>query len=195
MANKVLDFQKHLLTDDAARKAFAANPAKYLQQHGITLPANVKPPASIPLAELEAQVKNVQQALTEQHMSISDLPVNDPPAMTRFIENAIPLRTSDLKLAQGLQATLVAQQGAGRAGGPGDDDTVAAIGAVVVAVVAVPVAVYGKEAQSIDEMVQAVAGIEGISRTGLGYTLYGPAGLRVEGLDSAGVVNVIKGLR
>jgi len=43
--------------------------------------------------------------------------------------------------------------------------------------------------------VQAVAGIEGISRAGSGYTLYGPAGLRVEGLDSAGVVNVIKGLR
>jgi hypothetical protein len=116
--------------------------------------------------------------------------------MTRFIEEAIPLRTSDLKLAQGIQATLVAQQSAsGQETGPGDVETVAAIGAVVVAVVAVPVAVFGKEASSIDEMVQAVAGIEGISRTGLGYTLHGPAGLRVEGLDSAGVVNVIKGLR
>jgi hypothetical protein len=190
MANKVLDFQKQLLTDEAARKAFAANPGQYLEKLGIKLPPNVKAPASIPLAELDAQVKNVQTALKEQKMDIAKLPVNDPPAMTKFIEEAIPLKTSDLNLAQALQSSLIAG-----GHGPGDVETVAAIGAVVVAVVAVPVAVFGRTAQGIDEMVQGVKGIEGISRTGSFYTLHAPGGVRVEGLDAAGVVNVIKGLR
>ncbi|MGA2434922.1 MAG: hypothetical protein ABSG25_06510 [Bryobacteraceae bacterium] len=187
MANKVLDFQKQLLTDDAARKAFAANPAQYLQQNGITLPANVTPPASIPLNELETQVASLQQALTAQHMDISDLPVNNPSAMTRFIEGAGPRSASDLKLAQGLMSTTVAQQDTGI--------EARTVSPVALAVVVVTVAGDGDSLYGINELVRGVSGIEGISRAGSGYTLHGPGGTRVEGLDSAGVVSVIKGLR
>jgi hypothetical protein len=183
MANKVLDFQKQLLTSEAARKSFAANPAQYLAQAGIKLPANVTPPASIPLNEMEAQVASLQKALTAQHMDIANLPVNDPSAMTRFIEGVSPQAASALKLAQ---------QGAGLGFGPQDVETVTVI-SLVVAVVMVVVA--GKSAQSIDEMVKGVQGIEGITRVGSGYTLYGPGGTRIEGMDSAGVAKVVKGLR
>ncbi|MGA2434923.1 MAG: hypothetical protein ABSG25_06515 [Bryobacteraceae bacterium] len=182
MANKVLDFQRKLLTDDVARRAFAANPARYLEQAGIELPANVTPPAFIPLDELEAQVTSLQRALTEQHMDIADLPVNDPSAMTRFIEGLSPRSASGLKLAQaaGAETGIV---------------TIDTVCAVTLIVVTVPLAVAGRDSQSLSEMVQAMPGIEGISRVGSGYRLYGPGGLRVEGLDTAGVVNIIKGLR
>jgi len=186
MANKVLEFQKQLLTDEAARKAFAANPGKFLEQHGIKLPANVKAPSTIPISELEAQVKNVKEALSEQSLTLEELPINDPPAMTRFIEEAIPLRTSDLRLSTALHSNLAKG---------GDVATVAAIGAVVVAVVAVPVGVFGRTARGIDEIVKGVEGLSGITRVGNTFTLHTPTGVRVEGLDTSAVVNVIKGLR
>jgi hypothetical protein len=190
MANTALDIQKQLLNDDAARKAFAANPAKFLADNNIKLPANVTAPASIPLDVVETQIGAMKTALEEKGMDITDLPVNDPSAMTKFIEDTIPLKTSDLQIANGLQATLIGQQG------PGSVETgVAGVVAVVVAVVAVPVAVFGKTMQGVDEMVQGIQGVTGISRVGNSFTLHAPGGVSVEGLDSAGVVNVIKGLR
>lgn len=193
MASKILEFQKKLLSDAATRKAFAENPSKVLGELGVSLPPNTKLPHSIPLKEIEEQVRHVQAALDEQKIDLSEVPVGDPPAVTRFIEEAIPLRTSDLRLARNVHDAFVSA--ARIPGGPGDAATVAVVGAVVAAVVAVPVAVFGKTAKDFERFVNPAAGIESISRIGGSFVLHGPAGVRVEGLDAAGVVNVIKGLR
>ena len=193
MSNEVIEFQKRLLTDEATRKAFAANPRKFLDELGVELPGNVKLPSSIPLKEIEEQVKHTQEALAEQKIELNSVDARDSSSVTRFIEEAFPLRTSDLKIAR------VAQEEAlGRLGpvhNPADRMTVAVVGAVVAAVVAVPVAVFGKATKGFEELVRSARGVEGITRIGSNFVLTGPGGIRVENLDAPGVVNIIKGLR
>jgi len=191
MTGKVIDFQKRLLSDESARKSFAKNPGKYLKELGVTLPGNVKVPASIPLKELEEQVKKIQKAMKEQKVSIEDVSPSDPAAVTRFIEEAIPLRTSDLKVAHAVQTEALSRLGGKN---PGDVATVATVGAVVAAVVGVQVAVFGLATDEFNRYL-AAPGVESIARVDGSYVLTGPAGIRIQNLDAQGVVSIIKGLR
>ena len=193
MASKALEFQRKLLTDVATRKAFADDPAQVLKDLGVALPVDIKVPSHIPLGDLEAQIQRVQEALKEQQIDLSDIAVQDPPTVTRLIEETIPIRTSDLKAARSFHEGVLSR--ARLPGGPGDVALVALVAAVVAAVVALPVKVYGKSAKELERFAGPVAGVEGISRLGGSYVLHGPGGVRVEGLDAAGVANVIKGLR
>jgi hypothetical protein len=186
--SNVLDFQQKLLTDPATRKAFSENPAKFLNDLGVQLPANTKIPASIPLKEIEEQVKQVQAHLKEEKIDLSSVNSGDPAAVTRFIEDAVPLRTRDLRVARVAQQDALVRTG-------GRNATIAVVGAVVAAVVAVPVAVFGVTETAFADIVKQARGVEGVSRSGFGFVLHGPNNVRVEGLSSSAVVDIIKGLR
>ena len=190
--SKVLEFQQQLLSDPDTREAFADNPGKFLKELGVELPANVKVPSSIPIEDLEEQVRQVQAALNEEKLDLKQVNPGDPASVTRFIEEAIPVRSKDLRLAR-----TVHQDALSRIGGrsPAEVATIAVVGAVVAAVVAVPVAVFGVAAREFAQLAKTARGVEGITRTGAGFVLHGPNGVRVEGLDASGVVNIIKGLR
>src|SRR5690606_15068030 len=122
---------------------------------------------------------------------IDEISPSDPAAVTRFIEEAVPLRTSDLKVAHAVQTEALNRLGGKN---PGDVATVATVGAVVAAVVGVQVAVFGLSTDEFKRYLTA-PGVENITRVGDSYVLTGPAGVRIENLDAHGIVNIIKGLR
>jgi hypothetical protein len=190
--SKVLDFQQKLLTDPATRKAFSENPAKLLRELGVELPAGTRVPATIPLKEIEAQVRQVRIHLEEEKIDLGRVSPGDPAAVTRFLEDAIPLRTRDLRVARAVHAEALAPLG-GR--NPRDAATVVVVGAVVAAVVAVKVSVVGEVETAFANTIKEARGIEGLSRSALGFVLHGPNGIRVEGLDATAVVDIIKAVR
>ncbi len=184
--SKVLEFQKLLLNDPAARKEFAANPKAYLKEYGVTLPKDLKVPASIDLDTVNRQIKQVADGLKEDGVSLNDLDTSDASQVTSTIGDAIAVRTADLVAARAVHNALNVRN-------PGDAATVAVVGAVVAAVVAVPVATFGRT----DEWVSKVnpAGIERITRSQLGITVHGPNGLRIEGLSVNEAASLIRELR
>ena len=68
--DKILDFQKSILNDPAARKALAADPAGYLKSRGIDLPAGTKLPASIPIDKIEKRISEVQDRLNQRGVQL-----------------------------------------------------------------------------------------------------------------------------
>lgn len=68
--DKILEFQKSILSDPAARKALAANPAEFLKTHGIALPTGTVVPDSLPLDKIENRVAEVQARLAERGIAL-----------------------------------------------------------------------------------------------------------------------------
>jgi len=182
----IVQFQKQLLTDPKARKAFAADPKGYLDQHGIQLPANVQLPASLPLDQLEENVHSVSSHMTSDHLDTAKIGESSPADFARFVGDAVPLRTRDIAAVVGARESFR---------NPGDVATAAAVAvAVVVAVVAVPVAVVGKS-PDLNKYVRPELGISGVTAGRVGITLHGPGGLRAEGLTPMELASVIRNLR
>lgn len=184
--SKVLEFQKQLLTDPAARKEFAANPKAYLKEYGVTLPDNLKVPAKLDFDTVDRQIKQVAEGLKEDGVSLKDIDTSDATQVTNTIGDAIAVRTADLAAARAVHNAVSLK-------GPADVATVAVVGAVVAAVVAVPVATFGRS----DEWVSKInpAGIERITRNQLGITVHGPNGLRIDGLSVLDAASLIRELR
>jgi hypothetical protein len=195
MSSKIQDFQKSLLTDAKARKAFADNPGKFLKDLGIELPKGLAVPKKIPLADIETQVKEVNEGLKEQKVTLESVSQLDPFGVTRFVEETIPLRTADVRAMRTALDRLDVVAGGASAVGPGARATVAVVGAVVAAVVAIPVAVYGRAVRELENFVGPATGIEGFTRGAGGFTLHAPGGVRVEGLTVDAVAELVQKLK
>jgi len=140
MADKVLEFQKGLLSSVRARQAFAKDPAGYLRSLGIVLPEGTRLPASIPIEKLESTVAAVNRRMKATGTSLEDLERTDATAVSKFVRDALGPKVQSAEL--GKMRTVVDEFGAA-VRGPQSRATVAVLGAVVAVVVAVPVAVYG----------------------------------------------------
>ena len=68
--DKILQFQKSILNDPAARKALAANPKEYLKSRGIDMPAGTTLPDSIPLDKIEKRVTETKDRLTQRGVTV-----------------------------------------------------------------------------------------------------------------------------
>ena len=130
----VADFQKMLLTDANARKEFAKSPSAFLAKHMVALPPGTKLPASIPENDLESAVSTVHSHLGGTDVSRLG---NDPAAVSDLVRNAFPAKATPAHL-NNIKNTM-----AKRTSDVQNAQTIAVVGAVVVAVVAVPAAVYG----------------------------------------------------
>lgn len=183
----IVKFQKELLGDAQARKAFAANPKAYLDQHGITVPPNVQLPASLPLDQLEDNVHTVTAHMKAENLDTVKIGATSPAEFARFVGDAVPIRTSDIG------AVVGAREGFRTPGGDVATAAIVAV-AVVAAVVAVPVAVFGKSAD-LSKFVRPELGITGVTAGRIGITLHGPNGLRAEGLTATELASVIRNLR
>jgi hypothetical protein len=137
--DNIREFQRKLLTDASARAEFAANPEEYLKKNGISLPPGTKVPSSIPVIDLEQSVSHVQQTLEEKGITLEKLGQSDPTAVTKYVHDAIGTKMApqELAMVHGGKTGTVSP----------DAKTAVVIGAVVVAVVAVPVAVFGASDQ------------------------------------------------
>jgi hypothetical protein len=184
----VAEFQQRLLTDATARREFAENPARYLQELGIQLPSGLEIPRRIPIEELESAVSDVNSSLAERGATLDEIDPRSTAAVTRFVEDAVPMRTRDLRYME-----QVHDEFASAVGAQAEEATVAVVGAVVAAVVAVPVAVYGRTVM--EDVVQPQIGIEGISRRASGISIQGPEGLRIDGLNIDQVADLVTRLR
>jgi hypothetical protein len=185
--SKVLEFQKKLLTDESARKKFAADPKGFLKDQGVKLPAGLTLPAQLDAAVVNRQISAVAAGLKEEKIDIETLDTSDAHGVTTVIGDAMDVRTRDLAAARAVHTEI-----AGR-GPDGRNATVAVVGAVVAAVVAVPVATFGRSADWVTRV--NPAGIEKISRGQLGMTLHGPQGLRIEGISVDDAAALIRNLR
>ena len=185
--SKVLEFQKKLLTDEAARKKFAADPKGYLKDQGVKLPAGLTIPAQLDAALVNRQISAVAAGLKEEQIDIDKLDTSDSHGVTTAIGDAIDVRTRDLAAARAVHSEI-----SGR-GAEGRNATIAVVGAVVAAVVAVPVATFGRSAEWVTRV--NPAGIEKITRGQLGMTLHGPDGLRIEGVSVNDAAALIRSLR
>ena len=156
----ITDFQTKLLTDEATRRAFAQDPAKVLADLGIKLPPGVQPPANIPIADLDAKVAEVNEGLKDQGISLNQIDMDDPGSVTRFVENAVPLRTKDLQYMRAVHEGL---ENAAVAARPPHGETVAVLGAVVAVVVATPVVAVVRM-QTLEDIAQSEIGVTGVTR-------------------------------
>jgi hypothetical protein len=184
--SKVMEFQKLLLTDADARKQFAADPKAFLTEYGVELPKDLKLPATLDYATVDKQITAVAEGLKEDGVSLSKLDTSDSTAVINVIGDAVAVRTADLAAAKAVHSAIGGRN-------PGDVATVAVVGAVVAAVVAVPVATFGRTADWVTKI--NPAGIEKITRGQLGITVYGPNGLRLEGLSVNDAASLIRTLR
>jgi len=180
----IVKFQQQLLSDPAARKAFAANPQAYLDQHGVTAPAQLQLPASLPLDQLEENVREVVAHMKDEHLDAAALDRTSTAELARFIGDAFPVKTKDLPGIVGMRENFRT---------PGDMATVSVVGVVVVVAV-VKVAVAGSPAD-LSRLGRPELGIAGVTRGRVGITVHGPAGLRVEGLTADELTTVIRLLR
>lgn len=184
----IVKFQKDLLTNPEARKKFAADPKAYLEAAGIAVPSNVHLPATLPLDQLEHNVQDVHQKMSQDRLDTVKLGEASPAEFARFVGDAVPLKTSDIA------NVVAARTHFGKMDG-GEVSTAAAVAvAVVAAVVAVPVAVCGRS-KDLSQYARPEMGISGVTAGRVGLTLHGPAGIRAEGLSAEDVVNIIRGLR
>ncbi|MCL4544514.1 MAG: hypothetical protein M1118_07950 [Chloroflexi bacterium] len=188
----ITDFQKKLLTDPATRKAFAENPQKVLDDLGVKLPPGTEIPKQIPEQRLEAAINEVNQGLRDQGTNLDTIDSGSTAAVTRFVENAIPLRTRDLQAMAAAHDEFASA--AMRVGG-GDVATVAVVGAVVAAVVAVPVAVYGFGADRYRQFIRPELGVEGVSSRAGGLVVHAPNGVRIQGMTVNQVADLITRLQ
>lgn len=184
--SKVLEFQKLLLTDPEARKQFASNPKEFLSEYGVELPEDLKIPATLDHATVDRQITAVAEGLKEDGVSLSKIDTADSTAVTSVIGDAVAVRTADLAAAKAVHSAISGRN-------PGDVATVAVVAAVVGAVVAVPVATFGRTADWVTKI--NPAGIEKITRGQLGITVHGPNGLRLEGLSVNDAAALIRTLR
>lgn len=183
----IIKFQRDLLTKPEERKKFAANPKAYLDAAGIAVPPNVQLPATLPLDQLEHNVKEVEEQMSQDRLDTAKLGAASPAEFARFVGDAVPLKTRDIANVVAARTKLVSPGG--------DVATAAAVAvAVVAAVVAVPVAVFGRS-QDLSQFARPELGITGVTAGRIGITLHGPAGLRAEGLSAEDVANVIRNLR
>jgi hypothetical protein len=189
----VREFQQKLLTDPDARRAFAENPRKVLEELGVSLPEGTELPDSIPLDELERNVQQINVALQEQQTDLDRIDFSSTAAVTHFVEDAVPLRTRDLRFMERVHDEFATEALVGGRR-PGDAATIAVVGAVVAAVVAVPVAVFGVT-DKIRDRIQPGMGIERLSSRAGGLVVHGPQGLRVEGASVDQVADLITRLR
>lgn len=189
----VREFQEKLLTDPETRRRFAEDPQGTLGALGISLPANTKLPDRIDPLELEKGVSQINEALQEQGTSLDQIDYSSTPSVTRLVEDAVPLRTRDLRYMEAVHDEFATEaMTAGR--NPGEVATIAVVGAVVAAVVAVPVAVYGIT-EDIQRVVNPALGIERVGSRARGLTVFGPQGVRIEGAQVSDVAALIERLR
>ena len=139
MADKVLDFQKQLLSSVRARQAFAKDPSGYLQSLGIVLPEGTRLPATIPIEKLETTVAAVNKRMVASGTSLEALERTDSSAVSKFVRDSLGPKVTPTELKK--MKAVVGEFSAGV--GVEARATVAVLGAVVAVVVAVPVAVYG----------------------------------------------------
>ena len=137
MADKVLEFQKQLLSSIRAREAFAKDPAGYLRSLGIVLPENTRLPPAIPIDKLEATVAAVNKRMEARGTSLKDLDRTDSTAVSRFVRETLGPKIKPAELRQ-MSATL---NEFSTAVSPRSRATVATVGAVVAVVISVRVAV------------------------------------------------------
>ena len=128
------NFRNLLLTDANARAEFAKNTHAFIQKHGVKLPAGTKLPDRISEGELDNAVSLVKRHLGHQDV---DKLQHDPAAVSKFVQSAFPSRGSEAHLDK--IKGVMAKHGASA---PASAEEARSI-AVVVAVVAVPVAVFG----------------------------------------------------
>ena len=188
----VAEFQQNLLSDPKLRARFAEDPRAVIEEYGIRLPKEAELPDKIPPEELERGVSDITAALAEEGRTLKDVDFASTSEVTRFVENAIPLRTRDLSMMEYVHDEFATESIAGGEN-PGDTATIAVVGAVVAAVVAVPVAVYGVT-DRMREAINPEIGISRISSRARGLVVHGPQGLRVEGASVEQVANLISRL-
>ena len=141
------------------------------------------------MAIVESSIAEVSNGLAEEKLDVADIRPSDTTDVIRVVEDAVPVRTRDLVAARAVHTNLnIASDEAARV------QTIAVLGAVVAAVVAVPVATFGRTAEAVSR-INPAAGIERVSRGALGITVTGPQGLRVEGLSVREVADLIKTIR
>lgn len=181
----IIEFQKRLLSDPSARAEFAANPRKFLEDLGIKLPEGIKVPSKIDPEVVEESISGVADSFSEENIRVENIDRTDANEVIRTIEDTIPARTRDLVAAKAIHSKF---------GHGGENATIAVVGAVVAAVVAVPVATFGRSAEAVSR-INPAAGIEKVSRGALGITIHGPNALRIEGLSVNEVATLIKSVR
>ena len=185
----IIAFQKKLLSDPKARAAFAANPKQALLDAGIKMPEGLDVPEKLDPKFVEERLTGVQEALKEEGTTVEDINKSDSSTIARFAENAVPLTSKNLSMARAVHQGITTKTPVGQV------ETAAAVAvAVVVAVVALPVAAAGMT-DRFSKVVLPTQGIEKLSRVGLGMTIHGPEGLRIDGATVNEVAEVIRLLR
>jgi len=189
-----LEFQRMLLTDEAARRAFAEDPKKFLADNGLELPKGLELPDTLDAEVVEADIARVNTNIEEVGASLESLDTLSASEVTDFVSATVPVINRDLDVAASVHDRMIASNQAARLEDPSARATVAVVGAVVAVVVAVPVAVFGVVAGNEDVLLPA-SGIRRVSRGATGLTVEGPSGLRVHGLSVNEVAELIKHTR
>ena len=70
---KIFEVQRKILTQPDARKAFAADPRGFLTKEGLKIPEGITLPKSIPLAEFEKRIAQVDQQLKAKGVDTNNM--------------------------------------------------------------------------------------------------------------------------
>ncbi len=75
--DKMLEIQRKIFTEPDARKAFAADPRAFLVKEGVVIPEGVSVPKSLPLAQFEQRITQVEKQLKEKGVDATHLKADD----------------------------------------------------------------------------------------------------------------------
>jgi hypothetical protein len=75
--DKMLEIQRKIFTEPEARKAFAADPRAFLVKEGVVIPEGVSVPKSLPLAQFEQRITQVEKQLKEKGVDATHLKADD----------------------------------------------------------------------------------------------------------------------
>lgn len=189
----VREFQKRLLTDSDARRRFAEDPQAVLAELGVTLPPDTTLPPRIPLEDLNRAVAEFSEALSDERLDLDQLDASSTANVTRFVENAVPLRTKDIRLMEAVHDEFATE--ALRLGRSPEDTATVAVVAAVVAVVVGVVGAFADVSNRIRERFRPELGIEAITSRARGMVVHGPQGLRIEGAGVDQVAEIIATLQ
>jgi hypothetical protein len=71
--SNILDVQRKIFTSAADRKEFAADPRGYLTKAGVPIPDSIALPKSLPLADFEKRITDVEKQLQAKGVNVNNL--------------------------------------------------------------------------------------------------------------------------
>lgn len=132
-------FQNAMMSDTEVQAEFAKDPRAVFERYGLTLPEGTQLPDSISLPELQERVDQIKKGLEDQNTTIEEIAAGGSSAVTKFVENAMPLSKEEIEAMESVQEEFeddVAAFTMGGVGGPaGRQGTFAIVVGVVIGVV------------------------------------------------------------